>query len=324
MRRLVNLPDPCAETASCAALVESAAADVIYGAEGLPGFPGVPGTAGANGRDAFTLTASAFVMPSTGALAAAQVIDNRSFAAGQLVYIASVGYFTLDSLIGSTQLNLRNLGASSSLPAGALIGAGLRVTSGGQPGWDTPGNTPKRYAILAHMEDMGEDGGPMQSQIGTGTTAQGAGVVPHLEVISDPDNIASISGAFNSQIRLPVGSWKIRVRAPSFYSKAFQLYLWQRTGDPNIVNTISGGILLVIGNGFAGQTIEQQSHAWADTLVFSTGDGTWWELTLRQASWNFSRPNPKKDQAFGVASNFDNGSGVDVREIYTVIEIEEL
>lgn len=320
MRNLVNLPAPCAGVTPCAALpAEVAASEVIYGPEGAAGFEGPPGDAGASGRDAFTVTASAFVMPPAGSLASVQVLDNRSFSLGQRAYIANIGYFSVDALVGTGQLNLRNLGAVSAVPAGSLVGAGLRVTSGGQPGWDVPANTPKRYAILAHMEDMGDDGGPMDVQYGS--YSQGYAVIPHLEKISDPDAIAVISGDDLTRIALPIGSWKIRARVPSYYSKAFQAYLKLRTGDDL---TISGGTLLATGNGYAGIDGNGQRYAVAEALAIVTEPSNWFEVHVRQESWTFARIEPLRSRALGIGSNFDDGISTPVREIFTVVEIEEL
>lgn len=324
IRTLVNLNSPCEGAVNpCATPSPSVTEEIVYGADGLPGAIGEPGTPGANGRNAFSTTSSAFVMPPVGALAAVQVQDNRSFTVGQLVYIAQVGYFQLASKVSFTGLQLENLGGTSTMPVGALIGSGLRVTSGAQPGPDTPGNTPKRYAIIAQMEDMGDDGGPLFVQYGTGSTAGGMGVVSHLEKILDEDSIVTISGSSNFQFSLPVGSWKINVRAPSYNSKAFQVYL-VRSPEFNLISALDER--LATGNGYApiiAGGLGAQENADVSAIVAVSGL-IYFKIQVRQQSWSFGRAATARNRALGVGSNFDDGAAVPVREIFTLVEIEEL
>src|SRR6478736_2550576 len=193
-RTLVNLSAPCAGTTNPCANIVDAGTVVQYGEPGEKGIVGVVGLAGTSGRNAFTTSTVAFTMPTVGALASIQVQDNRSFSVGQKVYIAGVGYFEVDALTGSTAMSVRNLGGTSTLPPGALIGPGLRVTSGAQPGPDTPANTPKRWAFLVHGEAKGEDGGMMDVQLGTGSSASGTGVVKNLQDLYNDDGVVTVAG----------------------------------------------------------------------------------------------------------------------------------
>jgi hypothetical protein len=328
MRQLVNFPTPC-DAPSCAAIQVGDATEIVYGPEGAPGDQGPIGARGANGRNAFTATTSAFTMPVINALASVAVLDNQSFSIGQLVFLENVGYFSVESKTGTTQIALRNLGGTSAVPAGALIGSGLKLTSGAQPGWDTPGNTPKRYAAIAHREDMGDDGGPMDVQIGTGSSARGDGMIKNLEALFDPSSIVTIFGPNNSRFRIPNGSWKIRVRTPAYFSKGFKVYLIERPGPPAPPAPLvfyGTGTILALGNGFAGndgEGAQPQRHAVAEALVSVTDPAKYFEVWMSQESWSFGRTNPTRDRAMGVASNFDDGAATPVREIYSIIEIEE-
>lgn len=327
MRNLVNLPSPCADYVPPCRQEPVVLADVVYGATGASGDRGGPGTPGAAGRNAFTTTTSAFVMPLVGALASVQVQDSRSFTVGQLAYIAQVGYFEVAAKASTVQMSIRNLGGTSALPAGALIGPGLLVTSGGQPGPDTPGNTPKRYACIAHREDMNTDGGAFQVQLGVGTAAGGITSIPNFEKIVDSTNAVEIFGNRNQSFRLPVGAWKIRVRTPAYYCNAFQTMLLRRTPEPISIPPPNSAII-ALGNGFAGldaDGADPQRHAVAEALV-PVGDpqAAWFEVWLRVQSWNTNRASPLRERSTGVASNFDDGAATPVREIFTIVEIEEL
>lgn len=265
-------------------------------------------------------------MPAVDALASVQVLSNAGFVVGQLVYIAGVGYFSVQAKTGTTQMSLRNLGGTVVVPPGALIGTGLLLTSGAQPGPDTPGNTPKRWAIIGQVMDRGEDGGGMTIQMGSGSSAQGSGNIYPLSVIENPDSIVTIFGVSNQRFKLPIGSWKIQVRVPAYYCKAFQIYLLEYPG-PGGSEGVGNGTKLAIGNGYAGidtDGSDPQRHAYLNIVYSVTDPNKWLELFMRQQSWSFARPEPTRSRARGVASNFDDGAGNDVDELFTVVNIEEL
>ncbi len=325
MRKLVNLQASTCSTPACA-LPDQSDVEVVYGPAGPAGEIGAQGTPGADGRNAFTNTTSAFSMPAVGVLAAVQVLDNRSFTVGQRAYIAGVGDFEVTAKTSTTQLTLRNLGGIAAIPAGSLVGSGLRVTSGSQPGPDTAGNTPKRHAIVGHVMDQGEDGGPMQIQMGAGAAAQGAGAVYPLEVVSDPDSIIQIFGVSLQNIRLPIGAWKIHVRVPAYYCKAFQAYLLEQP-DEDGNEFVGGGTKIAKGNGYAGidsDGADPQRHAYLNVVWNNSDPDKYLQIFVRQQSWSFARSEPTKSRALGVASDFDDGAGNPVDELFTVMEIEEL
>lgn len=325
MRKLVNLPSQSCVTVPCS-LPDQSASEIIYGDPGPDGFPGLPGSAGADGRDAFTQTTSPFSMPAVDALASVQVLSNAGFAVGQLVYIAGVGYFSIQAKTGTTQMSLRNLGGTVAVPPGALIGSGLRLTSGAKPGPDTPGNTPKRFALIGHVMDRGEDGGQLTIQMGTGSSANGLGPIFPLSVIENPDSIVTVFGPSNQWFKLPVGSWKIQARVPAYFSKAFQVYLLEFPGPGGATGT-TDGFKLAAGNGYAGidsDGSDPQRHAYLNLVYAVTDPEKWLQLLVHHESWSFSRTMPTRGRALGVASDFDDGAGNDVDELYTVVEIEEL
>lgn len=325
MRKLVNLPSQSCLTERCG-LPDQSGVEVIYGDPGPSGYQGIPGSPGTPGRDAFTTTSSPFSMPAVDALASVQVLNNAGFTVGQLVYIAGVGYFSIQAKTGTTQLSLRNLGGTVAVPPGALIGSGLRLTSGAQPGYDTPGNTPKRWALIGHTMPRGDDGGGLLMQMGSGGAAQGAGNVFPLSVIENPDSIVTIFGVSSQRIKLPVGSWKIQIRVPAYYSKAFQAYLLDYPGEGGVVS-VGNGNKIAIGNGYAGidtDGSDPQRHAYLNVVHAVTDPERWLEIYVRHQSWSFSRPEPTRSRALGVASDFDDGAGNDVDELFTVMEIEEL
>jgi hypothetical protein len=319
-RTLVNLGAQCEGAVNLCA--NTTPTEAAYGAQGEQGIVGAVGLAGTPGRNAFTTSLSPFSMPPVGSLAALQVLDNRSFSVGQKVYIAGVGYFDVAALTGITSMTVRNLGGTSTLPPGALIGSGLRVTSGAQPGPDTPANAPKRWAFLVHGEAMGEDGGPMDVQQGTGSAASGTGVVNHLQDLYNDDGVVIVSGSDDSAFQLPVGLWNLRIRVPSYYCRAFQVRLVSRASL-----TTGGEQILAIGNGYAGidaDGADPQRYASLDALVSVSNPALFFQVRIWQESWSFARVEPTRSRAKGIASDFDDGASVPVREMFTTIEIEEL
>lgn len=87
------------------------------------------------------------------------------------------------------------------------------------------------------------------------------------------------------------------------------------------------GTKIAIGNGYAGIDVDgadPQRHAYLNVVYSVTDPNKWLEIYMRQQSWSFARSEPTRSRALGVASNFDDGAGNDVDELYTVVEIEEL
>lgn len=104
---------------------------------GNTGADGGAGTPGADGKNAFTTVAVAYVQPAVNSTVTITLDDNDWCALGQIVYGVTGGYYSVDA-ISSTSILARNLGYTgnaspgTTIPIGnALVPAGIKGADGG-------------------------------------------------------------------------------------------------------------------------------------------------------------------------------------------------
>jgi microcystin-dependent protein len=103
------------------------------GPAGGQGPPGPPGPQGASGTSAYTTLASDFTVPAT--VGTAFVISPAAFAVGQIVYLPTGNYFSIQAVDQTLRtLTLVNQNYPGEQPAGTVIPAGSTVSGTGPQG----------------------------------------------------------------------------------------------------------------------------------------------------------------------------------------------
>lgn len=331
MRQLVGIILTPPERTEC---VPTASPEVIAlpGPPGKKGEPGSPGSPGQPGRAAFTSSTTAFKMPAPGQVAAVGVLTTAPFIVGQAVYLQGAGYFEVLQIPSDSGLVLKNVGGTVNVPTGALVAAGGRVTAGGIAGPDIPAGTLKRRAVVGCVRPYGTDGGAMMFQItnsGTPPQNMAAGRVEDLQVIEDPDGIASIAnaGSVPSIIRLPLGLWKVRARVPSYGCKRFAVELWlvrwQNGFSYNALARPIPGTQLGQGSGYS-LLSTSAGHAVAEAIVPITDPGQGVYCNYIVQDWKYSYAVARRDKAKGVAASMKDEAELELPELFAVFEIIEL
>jgi hypothetical protein len=101
---------------------------------GPKGDTGTPGTNGTNGSNAFTETTLSFVVPAASANVTVAVGSTAWMAVGQIVFIASSGYYQVAFIQDSQDVQLTNLGYAGNAPALTVIAAGESIVAAGVAG----------------------------------------------------------------------------------------------------------------------------------------------------------------------------------------------
>jgi collagen type VII alpha len=104
------------------------------GPTGARGSTGATGATGAAGAATYTLTTSAFTIPSEGYSVAVNVQSSTVFNPGTAVQVPTAGYFNVVNRLSATQLQLSNLGSVGNQGAGASVASGVMVVLAGAPG----------------------------------------------------------------------------------------------------------------------------------------------------------------------------------------------
>jgi hypothetical protein len=109
----------------------------------IPGPRGYKGDNGANGLDgknAFTQTTAPFIVPNVNSTVTINVLDTTWMSStgidGQVIHIASAGYYEVINTISPTIALVKNLGYSVNAIPGVSIAAGVDVSPGGLKGLD--------------------------------------------------------------------------------------------------------------------------------------------------------------------------------------------
>lgn len=130
---------------------------------GPQGAAGAAGAAGTNGVNAYTVTTADFVVPAKSANVTIAVANNSWAVAGQNIFIAGAGTFSVVSKASTTSLTITYLNYDSNTAATTNIVSGAGVSPGGyQP------TTPLSVAA----------GGTGQTTIQTAVTGLGLGTTP--------------------------------------------------------------------------------------------------------------------------------------------------
>lgn len=100
------------------------------GPQGPQGLTGISGTNGTNGVNAYSTTTAAFVQPTVGASVGISVDNNSWIGQGQILYIASTGYYQVTGLAGLTGITA-TLIQTDGIASGASAGSGRKVSPSG-------------------------------------------------------------------------------------------------------------------------------------------------------------------------------------------------
>jgi hypothetical protein len=116
-----------ASNAIAGTTVPSGATVSAAGPAGAAGAAGSPGAA----LSAYDALASSFVMPAAAVNVTIAIANTAWMATGQVIYIASAGYFQVASITSTTQVAVTNLNYPGNASAGVTIAAGSKVSAGG-------------------------------------------------------------------------------------------------------------------------------------------------------------------------------------------------
>ncbi len=91
------------------------------------------------GQDPFTVSTAAFTQPAVGGSVAVSVGNTGWMTAGQPIYVAGGGSYTVASVTNATTVSLTNSGATGNATAGATVATAAAVVPGGIKGADGTG-----------------------------------------------------------------------------------------------------------------------------------------------------------------------------------------
>jgi microcystin-dependent protein len=107
------------------------------GPEGIAGPPGPQGPQGVGGTSAYSTLAQPFTVPTT--VATAFVVTAAPFAVGQIVYVATAGYFSVTGVdLVTNSITLQNQNYPGQAPVGTNVPAGSTVAGTGPQGATGP------------------------------------------------------------------------------------------------------------------------------------------------------------------------------------------
>lgn len=112
--------------------------------ENIPGPAGVngqPGADGTNGVDAFTTLTASFIQPSSSGNVTVSVVDSTWVAVGQILFIATAGYYQVASIPDGVSIELTNLGYTGNAAPTTVITSTQKVSPGGIKGTDGSSGT---------------------------------------------------------------------------------------------------------------------------------------------------------------------------------------
>lgn len=100
------------------------------GPQGPQGLSGIPGTNGVNGVNAYSTTTASFVQPAVSSSVGVVVDNNSWIGQGQILYIASTGYYQVTGIAGTTGLTL-SLIQTDGVAVAATATSGRKVSPSG-------------------------------------------------------------------------------------------------------------------------------------------------------------------------------------------------
>ena len=98
---------------------------------GASGAVGTNGTNGVKGASAFTTTTVSFTQPVISSTVSVSVADTSWMVAGQILFVASAGFYQVSSITDSTTVVINNLGYPGSAIAATVITSPQGITPGG-------------------------------------------------------------------------------------------------------------------------------------------------------------------------------------------------
>jgi hypothetical protein len=116
-----------ASNAIAGTTVPSGATVSAAGPAGAAGAAGAPGAA----LSAYDALSAAFTMPAAAANVTISIANTAWMGVGQVIYIASAGYFQVASITSTTQVAVTNLNYPGNASAGGTIVSGSKVSAGG-------------------------------------------------------------------------------------------------------------------------------------------------------------------------------------------------
>jgi microcystin-dependent protein len=116
-------------------LVAPATTQGPQGPQGVAGPPGPAGPQGVSGTSVYTTLKLDYTLPAVATSGIAFVVEAQSFAPGQIVYIPTGNYLSVQAVDATAQtLTLSNLGYSGGQTPGTTIPAGTNVSASGPRG----------------------------------------------------------------------------------------------------------------------------------------------------------------------------------------------
>lgn len=103
----------------------------IPGPRGAKGDTGAAGASATDGKNAYTLTTSPFVMPAASGSVTVTVTDTSWMAAGQTIFIEGAGYGTVTTILSPLSITWTVQDIPTNTASGEVIATGKKVTPGG-------------------------------------------------------------------------------------------------------------------------------------------------------------------------------------------------
>ncbi|MBW4469282.1 MAG: hypothetical protein KME45_03360 [Stenomitos rutilans HA7619-LM2] len=109
------------------------------GAAGTNGANGTNGTNGTNGVNAYTATTASFTQPASGSTVPVAVGSTAWMVNGEVLVVATGGYYSVASITDATHVVLTNLGYTGNASTSSTIASGSAISPGGVKGQDGTG-----------------------------------------------------------------------------------------------------------------------------------------------------------------------------------------
>jgi hypothetical protein len=132
------------------------------GSTGPTGSPGSTGPTGSAGANAFTTTTASFTQPAVSSNVNVSVVSTAFMVPGEILYVASGGYYSVSSITSGTVVVLTNLGYTGNAAPAATVPSLGGVSSGGvagATGSTGPTGTPGGTGPLGPTGPTGTPGG---------------------------------------------------------------------------------------------------------------------------------------------------------------------
>lgn len=149
---------------------------VVSQVPGPAGPPGGGGTNGTNGVNAYTVTTAQFTMPAVNATVSVPVAVSSWLAIGEVVFVQSAGYFSVNSVPDGTHGVLKNLGYTGNVAPTTVVATAQAVSPGGLIGVTGAAGTNATPSPTTSRGDLIADNGannPLPSNVRLGVGVDG-------------------------------------------------------------------------------------------------------------------------------------------------------